>query len=111
MRMGMPFHVLVGMPVGALVFAVDVGMRMGVGMLVGVNHAIMTVGVGMDMAVGVGVLQADGVFDHQPGGCRHDGKPQVEGKRRPFPQNQHTEGHADKWSNRVIGAGLGGAQL
>ena len=47
-----------------LVIAMDVGMRVGMGMLMGVNHAVMAVGVGMDMAVKMRVLQGNGIYDH-----------------------------------------------
>ena len=45
MRMIMSVHVPVRMPMGALVFAVDVGMRMGVGMLVGVSAHMIVIDV------------------------------------------------------------------
>ena len=64
MRMIMPFRVLVGVFMDGLVIAMDVGMRVGMGMLMGVNHAVMAVGVGMDMAVKMRVLQGNGIYDH-----------------------------------------------
>ena len=105
------FHVLVGMGVGRLVFTVDMSVGMGMGMLMNMFHTAVTVGVGMDVIVLVGVLQGNAVSDHEPCSCRHDGKPQIEGEGRAFPQNQHTEGHTEKGRDGVVGAGFRRAQL
>ena len=95
----------------ALILTMYMGMGMDVGMLVGVRHAAMAVGMGMNMGMQVGMLQGNGIADHEPCSRSHDGKPEVEGASGPFPQNQHTEGHAEKGRDGVVGAGLRRPQL
>ena len=77
-----------------VVFAVltmDMDMRMGVRMLMGMDSIAMCVFVGMGMVVLMGVLQFDGVFNHKISADNHHNQGDIELNCRPFTQNQYTK--------------------
>jgi len=84
---------------------------------IGFMDVLMTVDMGvyqlavamrMVMAVGVlvGVLQANGVPNHQNCGGDHHGKAEIELQGRLFSQQQHTEQNAAEGRNGIISAGF-----
>ena len=86
----------VGVAVGGLVLTVDmgVGMNMAVGM--GVDQVAMAMFKVVGVAVGMGVLQADGILHHQHRCGDHNGQAPIEPDTGPLPQQGHAEGHPRK---------------
>ena len=97
------------MVVGVLTMNMD--MRMGVGMLMGVDSISMTVFVEMGMIMLMGVLQFDGVFNHKICADNHYSQGNIELDCGPFAQNQHTKSNTQKRSYGIVGACLGCTQI
>lgn len=105
------FHGFVGVGVGRLILAVDMGVRVDMGMLMGMHQNPMGVLVCMGVAMGVGMLQRNGILDHQHSRPNHNGKPHIKLDTRPFLQYHHPKQYAQKRRNGVICTGFGCAQI
>ena len=66
--------------------AVDVGVRMDMGVLMRMGQRTMTVRMGMGMGMCMGVLERNGIFDHQYRRSDHDGKADMELEAGAFTQ-------------------------
>ena len=85
MQMLMVFHNFVGVGVGRLILAVDMGVAVYMSMLVGMHQIPMGVLVRVGVAMGMGMLQRNGILDHQHRRPDHNGKPHIKLDTRPFP--------------------------
>ena len=99
------------MVVGGFVGAVDMGMGVQMGMLMGVDGADVAVFVGMGVGMLVGVLEGDGVEDHQRRGRDHHSQAQEKPQIRPLSQKHHAEEDPQEGGDGVISAGLCRAQV
>jgi len=88
------FHGFVGVRVSRFILAVDMGVRVDMGMLVGMHQIPVSVLVRMGMAMGMGMLQCNGILDYQHRRPDHNGKPHIKMDIRPFPQQNHPKQHA-----------------
>jgi hypothetical protein len=91
------------MAVSVFVLAVDVIVGMDMGVFVGVDNAVMAVGMGVLMDVLMVMLQGNGILDHQHGGDHHDGESGKELKTGLFGEQQEAEGNTQeggRWSSR-----------
>ena len=91
--MFMSLDLLMGMAVGRFILAMDMGVRMGVGMFMGVHQLPMAVLMAVDMGMLMRMLQHNGVLYHQDRGGGHDGKAEIELEARPLSQQDHAERH------------------
>ena len=89
----------------------DMPVRMNMRVFVRVNQTAMAVFMCVRMRMLVRVLQADAVLYHQHRTHGHDPQRYIKSRSRPFPQKRQAEGHAQKRSQRVVGACLGGPQM
>ena len=87
---------LVGMVVQR--FVCSAGMRMGMCMnmlmSMGVNQTAVAVRMGMDMRMLVGMLQADGIADHENRRGDHDAEAEIGLYAGPLVQQEHAESDA-----------------
>ena len=97
--------------VNGFIAFVDVGVGVDVLMLVGVNQIAVAMFMAVDMSMLVGVLQGNGILDHQNRGGDHDGKTQIELSCGPLAQHQHAKNNAQEGSDGIVGAGFGGSQI
>ena len=87
---------LMFMAMNRFIFPVNVGMGMNVAVLMDVLQIAVFVKVVVGMGVLMGVLEADGIPDHQHRCPDHNGKANVKLQRRPFSQQQHTKGNSQE---------------
>ena len=112
MPVGMfPVGFFIGMVVGGLILAMDVGMAVAVLVGMGVYQISMPVLMGVGMGVLVGVLQTNGILDQQNSGGDHDGESHIELNAGSLVQQQDTEDDTQEGSDGVIGTGFGGTQI
>ncbi len=89
------------------VATVGVCMTVDMAMLVGVGQVAMAMGVGVDMMVLMGVLQGNGVLDHQHSCCDHNDQSEIKLESGPLLQQKDTEEHTKKGRDGIVCAGLG----
>ena len=92
-------HCIVRMGMRSLFAVVNVGMRMDMGMFMCMRQIAIAMLVIMDMRVLMGVLEGDGILDHQHRCCDHDDKAKVKLYTGTFTQKQHSEYYAKKGRN------------
>ena len=111
MRMVVVVNVFVGMTVKSLIFTMDMGVGVDVGVLVGVHKVAMFVLVVVDMGMLMGVLQRYCILDHQHGGNYHNGKTDVKLYGGPLSEYEHTKCHTKERRDGIVSAGFGCTQI
>ena len=109
MRVLMAFDGFMGMGMGLVSGRVNVKMAMLMGVQMGMGMPIVAMFVAMDMGMEVRVLQGNGILCHEKGTHRHKSQGYIKLKGGALPEERHAEAYPKKGSQRIIGAGFGGA--
>ena len=91
--------------------AVDMSVGVQMGMLMGMGLLSMTMGVGVGMRMLVGMLEGNGIFDHQNRRDDHNSKTEIKLESRTFTQHKKTEKHTEEGCNGIISTGLRRTQI
>ena len=95
-------HCFVIMLVVVAILAVSMDMGMDVRVFVGMDSITMPVLVGVGVHVFMGVLQRNGVLDHEITADDHNCQRNIELDCRPFTQKQYAKCHAKEWRNGFV---------
>ena len=99
-------HCFMIMLVVIAVLTMNMDMGMDMRMFVGMDSIAMTMLVSMGVGMFMGVLQFNGVFDHEVSADDHHSQGNIELDCRSFAQKQQTEYHPEERGNGVVSARL-----
>ena len=104
-------NIFVSMSMSPFTFCMNMGMGMNMFVLMCMYQITMTMLMCMYVYMLVGVLQFNGVFDHQNSSDDHNHKANIKLNTRSLIQQKNSKENPQKWCNRLICTGLCSTQI